>query len=715
MALVDPNVPVAVIHPGTGQSIVLPAFAAAQFPQLQLASQPQNDIYLQGPRGSTDDGSVGAPPPPPPPPPTSGGSKGPQKKMIGTGEAQGDEVAATPQAPISGTDALAQPSLAPMLAQPQVTPPPAAVQPGIGVPQTAMDQAAQAVPNAPAPPAPPVIANDLRAGFAKPLNEFNTAIGEAKKAGEQQAQAEAAQSRAEADAYAAEQQRQDQIDQQRAQAAQAKLNEINQKYAQIGSAIDNVSKMRVDQSIAHPTMAAIGVALGALGAALQHSNTNVALDVLNQQIARNTQVQMENINNARAAIGMQQGQLANLRSQFTDQNALYDAMSSAETRRAQNMINQIAARSNSDIVKAKAQALSAQLDQQAAQQHASAVQQQVETDQRQTGLALQKRGQDISAYEQGQNRAQAADQFNKDLDFRKKQEADEMKARADALKQSGDLASAKMLLDKAQQFQTGGVMQPTTLAPDATGTYHPAGFKPLLQEDGTIYIAPKGREKDVQEFNTYANQALQAIDNVRALRQKNGGNLANTAEARQAVQELARALMAEQNMSGTKRWSTELADIMQKKLTGGADINSVIRDVLPNLDQARADLIQDRNTYMRGANYTGPDIPAPDPLKMPRASVSDESMLKTAPEVPQPNATDFNKTLLSLRDAEQMLYSGDPAKQQTALKVLHDPSIKDRKTKEVVRDILNNYMTAGATGKPLLPDPNTNPAYYQDK
>src|SRR5690348_12307091 len=102
MALVDPNAPVAVIHPGTGQPIVLPAFAAAQFPQLQLAAQPQNDIYLQGPRGSTDD-PANPSPPPPPPPPTSGGGKGPQKKMIGTGETQGDEVASAPQAPISGT------------------------------------------------------------------------------------------------------------------------------------------------------------------------------------------------------------------------------------------------------------------------------------------------------------------------------------------------------------------------------------------------------------------------------------------------------------------------------------------------------------------------------------------------------------------------------------------------------------------------------------
>ena len=682
MALYDPNDLVTAVHPVTGAPFVLPRAVAAQFPTLQIMQQPQAATMGDGSVRNFADGSVH--------------NLGTAPIVPGdTGQAV-DEVAPSPSAPNKPKAAA-----------------PSAVQPGIGVPQAAMDQAAAAVPNAPPPPV--TTADLLNGGQARAVNMQSQATEEQKQGARDQAAAEAAQSRQLGDEYANELQRQDDIDRQRVATAQAKLNQINQKSAQIDSAIDSVSKMRVDNSIAHPLLAAISLALGGVGAALNHSMDNPALNVLNKQIAQNVQTQMANINNARGAVSMQQGQLANMRAQFTDQNALYDAMTAAETRRAQIMVNQIAQRSNSAIVKAKAQQIIGQLSGAQAKALGDAATQEVAANDRQTGLKLEKRGQDISAYEQGQNRQQSAKQFGEDLDFRKKQEADEMQAKADALTQSGNIAAAKMLMDKRQQFLTGGMMTPTKLVAQSDGTYTPGGYQPATQEDGTVYIMPKGREKDIQEYNTYTDQAIQAIDKVRELRAQNGGHLADTAEAREAAQEAARALMAMQNLSGTKRWSAELADIMNKKLTGGADVNSVIRDVMPNLETARKDLIQDQHTYMINANYTGTPRAYPDPTKMPRAPVSDESMLKTAPENPQPNATDFNQTLLSLRDAEQMLYSGDPAKQQTALKVLHDPSIKDRKTQEVAHDIINHYITAGANGGPLLPDPNANPTYYTSK
>ena len=451
MALYDPTL-VTAIHPVTGAPIVMPAAVAAQFPGLQIMQQPQAAMG-DGSVHNFADGSVR--------------NLGTAPVVPGDAGQPVDEVAPAPM-PASGKPKAATPS---------------AVQPGVGVPQAAMDQAAAAVPNA---PPPPITKADLdQQGQAGAYNLESNALNKQEAAARQQAQAEAEQSRQLGDAYADELQKADNIDRQRVQFAQAKLNQINQKSAQVDSAIDAVSKMKVDNSIAHPLLGAISLALGGIGAALNHSMENPALNVLNKQIAQNVQVQMANINNARGAVGMQQGQLANMRSQFTDQNALYDAMTAAEIRRAQIMVNQIAQRSNSDIVKAKAQQMIGTMEGQRATAFGNAVTQQVAAEDRQTGLKLEKRGQDISAYEQGQNRAQAAS-FHKD----------EM-AQMDANRQ----------LDYEKLLASGRQTQAQTLLKQAED----AKISAVNDNNGVPMMSPKGQQLIDSAKNIDAQaEALQA-------------------------------------------------------------------------------------------------------------------------------------------------------------------------------------------------------------
>lgn len=446
MALFDPNDLVTAIHPVTGDPVILPRAVAAQFPTLQLMQPPQ----VQDPTAQP----IPLPPPPPPPPTGSGINR--RKHMIGTSpDAPGDEVPYMP-APVA----------------------PAAIQPGVGIPQAAMDQAAATVPST---PPPPITKTDLeQQGQAGAYNIQSGALDKQEAAARQQAQAEAEQSRQLGNAYADELQKQDAIDKQRVQYAQAKLNEINQKSAQIDSAINSVSQMKVDNSIAHPLLGAISLALGGIGAALNHSMVNPALNVLNKQIAQNVQVQMANINNARGAVGMQQGQLANMRAQFTDQNALYDAMTAAEIRRAQIQVNQIAQRSNSDIVKAKAQSLIGQLEGQRAQAFSSAVTQQQAADDRQTGFKIQLRGQNIAAGEQAANRAQAASFHADEMGQRNA----DRKLAYDQLMMQGQRGQAQFLMGQLQTAMQSAVN-------DANGN-------PM--------ISPKG-QKMIQDANTLDQQA----------------------------------------------------------------------------------------------------------------------------------------------------------------------------------------------------------------
>lgn len=237
-------------------------------------------------------------------------------------------------------------------------PPPGMAGPpkGVDPASLAIDQGAGRAPATGAPPPNP---------FSDVKKEYDSAMGLQKQSIEGQAAATGQRAEAEAANYGNE-------------AAQLKslqdrhnlvLNDLNQRSNEL---FDNISKNKIDPDQywtgkngkeGHSKIAAaIGIVLGGLGAGLQKSTTNMALEAINKNIDRN-------IDGQKAEMGQQNNLFRMNMEKYHNQQEAYLATKSDLLTMTAAKANQIAAKAGTPEANAKKDWLLGQLGMQSAQMH----------------------------------------------------------------------------------------------------------------------------------------------------------------------------------------------------------------------------------------------------------------------------------------------------------------------------------------------------------
>lgn len=156
---------------------------------------------------------------------------------------------------------------------------------------------------------------------------------------------------------------QQQILEERAATAQQFQQDLDSKMAEYERNAKAISDTKVDRSVDHPILAALGVLLGGLGAAMQGKGENPAMAALYQAIDRKVASQMQDLDNRRAALGVQREAIGMQRQAGMDRLALMDQRRIAALDQATRTIETVKQQSQSDRVKANGEVLQAQLQQ----------------------------------------------------------------------------------------------------------------------------------------------------------------------------------------------------------------------------------------------------------------------------------------------------------------------------------------------------------------
>ena len=132
--------------------------------------------------------------------------------------------------------------------------------------------------------------------------------------------------------------------------------------------IDEIGSMKImdNRSIGSKIGGAIAIALGAYSSATSGS-PNYALQIINKQIDDDIAYQRSEIEAKKAKITGEQNAYQRLREKLGDNNAAYDAARAGYLDQVQNQLATIAAKHKGTVIEARANALSAEIDQESAQ------------------------------------------------------------------------------------------------------------------------------------------------------------------------------------------------------------------------------------------------------------------------------------------------------------------------------------------------------------
>lgn len=388
----------------------------------------------------------------------------------------------------------------------------------------------------PAPP-PPITDRDLGAlGATGALNEQNAALADAKAAGRARADVEAKESQAIADAYVARNEELDKLAAQRAKDAEDWAKRVDTTTNEYHTAAKAYADHKVDRSVSHPILAAISVALGGLGSAMKNESKNPALDMLMQQIDKSVQLQMAERDKLRDVAGAKRSAIDLVRTQAGDATSRYNLAMAGMTEKAARQVEELKMRSNSDRVKADADALAADLRLKGAGYLDGAVARKLQLDQenanrlqrekesrRQAGIAYARLKQDREQFDA--RSAEDKRQFDARLGFdRERLEADKQAALAAAQAKGGGEA-AKQMLEFQKLNEERGVSDVAT----GSRLLQPEGVKMLKQAEAVEAEARKLREAAAAEQDP-AKRA--AAEQTAAMQERRASELRGEAEIR---------------------------------------------------------------------------------------------------------------------------------------------------------------------------------------
>ena len=385
------------------------------------------------------------------------------------------------------------------------------------VDSAAMPQGAPMQPPAPQG-APPTTANDLRqTGFAGVYDQTNAALADAADAGVQVANAEAEAQNKMADAYAQQSSRIDALQEARVKEAEKQLAAQDRKGAEIDALAEKYANTKIDRESDHPILNWIGIIMAGLGSAMKgEGDKNPAMDAMYRAIDRKVAGQMSDLDKQGKVIGLHKDSLDNMRKVASDREAFRNTLIKAESDRTSRLIQEITARSSSDIVKAKGSELIAGLRIKSAEARGVAVQQQTNVDQQ---MADRKQQDIINRRNVGVDYArikEGARQHNDQIEMKKAEIA-------------ADIAKSQQNMDAQGRAAQDKLIQEYRKENESKGMYDAGSGEAILQPEGEQKVEQaKKMDEDAAKLeaelaNLKPEQQQAAGARVQALRQAAAG------------------------------------------------------------------------------------------------------------------------------------------------------------------------------------------------
>ena len=326
-------------------------------------------------------------------------------------------------------------------------------------PETVSNEPAHAAQPKPAPApsgkqaGPPKPGAPALGGYAEGWAAQEKANADQEAALNETADAESIGQLALAGAMAERNKRVDKLFDERAQQAQANLDAITKRNADYDAAIQKYSNTKIDREIDHPVLAGVSVALAGLGMALmgKGAEENPALKTLYQAIDRKVAGQMQDLEKTGKVLGYQKEAIERMRGMASDQLAYKNLLIAGETDRAARQMEEIGARSNSEVLRARAKEGAMVLRARAADFKMAAIDKQNDADQkvadRKQRDVENKRSVGVQYYGIKEN----ARQFNEKLKFDKEKLDYDLAAEVAKANASGNKARAELLGKAAKE------------------------------------------------------------------------------------------------------------------------------------------------------------------------------------------------------------------------------------------------------------------------
>lgn len=387
---------------------------------------------------------------------------------------------------------------------------------------------------------------------------------------------------------------------------QSDVDKYSQQYAQ---QIKDAANFKVDTDRHVSNAGLIAIALSGIGNALDHQHgPNAAYDILEKNVDKRIADQWAQ----KKALGEQAEQTKSVlgvaRANFDNDRQAQQMQRASERDQLANDLRLTAAQTANPMVKARAEAAAAKLDASGAQivmgeaqRKAAAIQAEQEQKYKQAELGLRAQGQ---------------------ADARRQWES-EYALKVAQLQAAGNAEQAKQLQAQGEAVNDRGMFLPT-------GTVNKDGIpeqKPITNQDGQPWIAPKDAAKDLGEKKAATEDFVQNIDALRKMRSNfsTADQFQNWAmsseEGRALMQRYAQAIISYHKATGINRLSGEAVDLTEKVASGGRDPDSV-KSVLGLLDNGRQIALDSLYNDLHGkGNYTGSRQRIyeafPDPLRAP--------------------------------------------------------------------------------------------------
>jgi hypothetical protein len=475
----------------------------------------------------------------------------------------------------------------------------------------------------------------------------------------------------------------------------------SQKQAYVESTLKDVDDFKVDPNKEWNQAGAmnhvgwyIAMALSGIGLGMQGKNDqNPVVKMLQDKMQQSIRMQMDQRDQLKDKNARAEHELDKYDAYSKSREAQFELQSAKSDKWLAQQFQLTAQKFADPAVQAQAQKAYADLMQSSADHAEKSADFATNKDMQVQGLQLQKRGQDLSAYEAKMGRDQAAKFHTDEMKYK----SDELDRQYAALAAQGNKAAAAEVAKQKEELQNRGVQVPAGVTTLPDGTVRPRSAL-LKQQDGEPYIIPKGQEESTFKVIGGAKQAIDALDKIRSARANFDGEdqfenwFTSTADGRALQQETARAVLGLHKASGINRFSGEVVDLSNEMLTGGLKATSA-KGVLRALDQAREDVVNDFNANL--PNYTGPRVDFPDPTKAPPPPESQDKLDKRALE----NAA--GSSMLASPTADKAQLATDTLFRLSREAVSDDPTVKAHAL-DLLQQEAKNGATSGIRQRALL-------------
>lgn len=437
----------------------------------------------------------------------------------------------------------------------------------------------------------------------------------------QQGEVEARTAAAEADIYSQSDAREAELEKQRQAARDSEAKERQKYQAELKDATDRHVNYKVDEnrkwhnrSTGQKLMAGIAVAFSGLGNALakQGNSSNAAIDFIMSTLKEDAASQRDERAHLGAAVAEKKDALSDLRAQFSDNEAGYQAVLGANAKRVANQIRTMAASAKSETVKLNAANAAAELDAQGASliDAAEKTEYARKIDDRnfklqQAQLGEQRAGRVQAGANADRNFQQGQYEFEKNLEL----QYGKAIAEADKLERAGKADEAKAAREAADKeakelrnLTIGGGERKVVFGQDGLPK---VVNEPLKGADGKPWKAPDLAAPALQKKKAAVDSLVRLMDDTINLMDEHGHepDFAKSPAWQQAQANWGAMAINEKTIDELGVLAGPDMSLIAKKL-GTGDPTALI-STIPGIRKGRENTLRQFNTELVGHGYDG--------------------------------------------------------------------------------------------------------------